>query len=74
MYLNALENGDVDTYRVILDNDGHIDHNLGLSGNALISALRHKHDALLEFLFANSAMLIMVNGAICFHQLGLRCE
>lgn len=66
MYLNALENGDVDTYRVILDNGGHIDHNFGLSGNALISALRHKHDALLEFLFANS---VDVNNGNLGHML-----
>ncbi|ODM20248.1 hypothetical protein SI65_03301 [Aspergillus cristatus] len=54
VYLKALQNGDVDTYKVILDNGGHIDYNLGTSGNALISALRHHHDPLLEFLFANS--------------------
>lgn len=54
VYLKALQNGDVDTYKVILDNGGHIDYNLGTSGNALISALRRHHDPLLEFLFANS--------------------
>ncbi|ODM24322.1 hypothetical protein SI65_01970 [Aspergillus cristatus] len=54
VYSKALQNGDVDTYRVILDNGGHIDYNLGTSGNALTSALRHHHDPLLEFLFANS--------------------
>lgn len=41
VYLKALQNDDVDTYRVILDNGGHIDYNLGTSGNALTSALRH---------------------------------
>lgn len=52
VYLKALEHGDIATFQVILDNGGSIDYNLGAMGNALISALRHQHDPLLEYLFA----------------------
>ncbi|XHG07484.1 hypothetical protein AWENTII_010625 [Aspergillus wentii] len=52
VYLNALQNGDVKTFQVILDAGGDINFTMGYSGSPLISALRHKHQNLLEFLFS----------------------
>ncbi|OJJ85430.1 ankyrin repeat domain-containing protein [Aspergillus glaucus CBS 516.65] len=50
VYLKALQNGDIATFQVILDNGGDVNHDLGSSGTPLISALRHNHEPLLEFL------------------------
>jgi ankyrin repeat protein len=53
VYMYAVASGDVDTFRAILDHGGDINYCLGgMSGSPLINSLEHKHDALLEFLFA----------------------
>ncbi|ODM22181.1 hypothetical protein SI65_03027 [Aspergillus cristatus] len=57
VYLKALQNGDIDTLQVILDNGGDVNYDLGSSGTPLISALRHRHEALLEFLLAKGVNL-----------------
>lgn len=53
IYIKALENGDVETFQVILDAGGDIDYTMSYSGSSLISTLRHNHQALLEFLFSH---------------------
>lgn len=52
VYLKTLQHGDIDTFQVVLNNGGDINYNLGGTGNALIIALRHQHEPLLEYLFA----------------------
>ncbi|KIM97606.1 hypothetical protein OIDMADRAFT_181998 [Oidiodendron maius Zn] len=52
VYLNAVGNGDVKTFQVILDHGGDINYGLGYSGSPLIISLVHNHTALLELLFA----------------------
>lgn len=52
VFLLALQNGDVETFQVILDAGGDINYNMGYSGTPLISALRHNHTPLLGFLFS----------------------
>lgn len=55
VYLKALQNGDIGTFQVVLDNGGDVNYDLGSSGTPLINALRHHHEASLEFLLAKGA-------------------
>ncbi|KAI9927554.1 hypothetical protein ASPWEDRAFT_673925 [Aspergillus wentii DTO 134E9] len=50
--LLALQNGDVETYKVLLDAGDDVNRNMGYIGTPLVSALRHNHEPLLEFLFS----------------------
>lgn len=53
--MNVLQSGDVETVQVVLDAGGHINYDFELVGSPLVSALRHNHYPLLEFLFSHGA-------------------
>ncbi|GIJ91392.1 hypothetical protein Asppvi_010357 [Aspergillus pseudoviridinutans] len=50
--LLALESGDIPTFQTLLDFGVSINEDMHYMGTPLISALRHHHHALLEFLFS----------------------